>query len=236
MDLIHKIEEVNRLSPEQKERMYELMCIHYSNNKRELFDRDLSEKDWVLMLQSNTNQEIVGFSTQKLFPFTFREKSVRVLFSGDTIIQKEHWGSMALSLLFGKLMIRILYEYKKDEIYWMLISKGLRTYKYLPAFFIDYYPCYDKETPSEMQELMHALAKYRFSESYIPETGIVKADQNAQYLKEEYHALARPSKEHELFFFEANPGYARGDELVCLTRLSLDNINPFIRRVLKKYL
>jgi hypothetical protein len=82
-----------------------------------------------------------------LFPFNFDGRDMRILFSGDTIIMKEYWGSMALSLLFGELMIRLLKEYEDKEIYWMLISKGLRTYKYLPSFFLEYYPCSDKPTP-----------------------------------------------------------------------------------------
>ena len=35
------------------------------------------------------------------------------------------------------------------------------------------------------------------------------------------------------FFREANPGWARGDELVCLTRVSRDNLTSAGRRILR---
>ncbi|MBN1952509.1 MAG: hypothetical protein JW801_15005 [Bacteroidales bacterium] len=234
-NLQREIVSVHDLTPEQKDSMYQLMHNYYSHVHRDSFDHDLSEKNWVLMLREESGQEIAGFSTQMLFPFRHQGKELRILFSGDTIIRKEHWGSMALSLLFGELMIRILKEFGEHELYWLLISKGLRTYKYLPAFFLEYYPCSKCPTPPEIQELMHALGIFKFADSYSPEKGIILADREGQYLKPEYHADAKPSKPHEVFFYKANPGYIRGDELLCLTRLSLDNINPFIKRQISKY-
>src|SRR3546814_17883638 len=34
-----------------------------------------------------------------------------------------------------------------------------------------------------------------------------------------------------LFFLQRNPGYDQGDELVCLTELSLENQNPLAARI-----
>jgi hypothetical protein len=37
---------------------------------------------------------------------------------------------------------------------------------------------------------------------------------------------------HVAFFQKLNPGYAQGDELVCLARFHPDNLTPYIRRQL----
>ena len=43
--------------------------------------------------------------------------------------------------------------------------------------------------------------------------------------------MARPET---AFFLASNPGYVHGDELVCLTELSTENLRPIARRVFQK--
>lgn len=236
MSIQGEITEVSKLDSGQKDAMFSLMYSYYANTNREAFDHDLSEKNWVLMLTDKESGKIAGFSTQMLFPFTYKGKELGILFSGDTIIQKEHWGSLNLSLLFGQLMIRLSKEHGGMELYWLLISKGLRTYKFLPTFFLEYYPCFDKPTPPAIRDLMDQLGESRYPGQYDREHGIVKAKDHGQFLKEEFQAEAKASKKHEEFYYNMNPGYNRGDELLCITRLSIDNINPFIKRLISKYL
>jgi len=234
MKLKRKISGIEELTEVQKKQMFHLMELYYGNSKRTEFDRDLKEKNWVLLLTEEESGKIAGFSTQKLIPSHKNGNQALVLFSGDTIIAKEHWGSMALSLCFGELMLKLLNEYPESSLYWMLISKGLRTYKYLPTFFINYYPCYDKEIPDEILKLMHYLGELKYPGMYNSEKGIIEAKSDGQFLKQEYEPQVNSKKPHEVFYYKANPGHYKGDELLCLAQLSMDNINPFIKRILKK--
>ena len=86
------------LSPEQRGRMFELLSAHYENVDRERFDVDLSEKHWVILLTLEATGEIVGFSTQMLYPHDGPDGRVIVVFSGDTVVEKEHWGGLELPL------------------------------------------------------------------------------------------------------------------------------------------
>ncbi len=224
---------VSELTSIQKDRMFYLMDNHYGNSLRSIFDKDLEEKDWVLMLVDEEISKIVGFSTQMLIKTEFQGRKIGVLFSGDTIIDKEHWGSMVLSIAFGELMIDLINSNKNMDIYWMLVSKGIRTYKYLQIFFLEYYPHYYMETPKMIHDLIDYLGQLKYPDSYDKSKGIVKAVANAQFLKEGYQPDANPRKPHEVFFTKANPDYKNGDELICIAKLSLDNLNPFMRRVLK---
>ncbi len=233
MDILRKIINVEDLSKEQKDSMFFLMYNFYSNTKRETFDDDLQEKDWVLMLFEKHTQLIVGFSTQMLFSYYFNNKEIKVLFSGDTIIHRDYWGSMGLSLIFGELMIRLINKYENHELYWLLISKGVRTYKYLPAFFIEFFPVFNKKTPDDIKQLMTLLGKKKFPKLYDTKTGIVRAKKNAQFLKTDYQPKREPRKKHEIFFYKSNPNFISGDELLCITRLSINNINPFIKRMIQ---
>jgi len=236
MALLTKIVDVGDLTLLQEQEMFSLMHKYYTNTDRNAFDKDLSGKDWVLMLIDESNGRIAGFSTKLLFPFSYKNKKVLVLFSGDTIVQREYWGSLSLCLVFSELITKLFKKYQNEEIYWMLISKGLRTYKYLPTFFIDYYPAHDKVTPNSIQELMNLLGDKIFSASFDRSKGIIKAKPDAQYLKKDYHPKIRLTKKVDVFFHDANPGYLKGDELLCLTRLSYDNFRPYYKRITEKYI
>ena len=226
MKLSRKRIEIPSLTEENKANMFALISTYYANTKQSIFDKDLEGKDWALVLLEEETGKIVGFSTQELIVQDFKGKSINVLFSGDTILAREHWGTGSLSLAFNELMIDLLKSYPDRPLYWLLISKGLRTYKYLPNCFIEYYPNWQIETPENITQLMHQLGNYKFNDSYNPDTGIVSAQENGQYLKDEFQPSPEEEKPYESFFFQKNPGYEKGDELLCLTRLSLDNILP----------
>jgi len=234
MQLDREIILTDTLTESIKREMFHLMDCNYANSDLNLFEKDLSEKNWVIMLYEKKNHKLVGFSTQKLFEIRWNDTPCLILFSGDTIISKEYWGSLGLSISFGELMLTILNQFPEIPLYWMLISKGLRTYKFLPTFFINYYPAHEKKTPIDIRELMNFIGNLKFQDRYNTQTGIIEAEKNGQYLNVDLEPNNKTLKPHEQFFYDLNPGYSKGDELLCLAQLSMDNITPFIKRVLAK--
>ncbi len=234
VQLIRKIEQVSSLSNQTKEQMFQLMNLYYTNTFRSQFETDLSEKNRVLLIINSQSNELAGFSTQKIFKTTFNQSTYTILFSGDTIMQHHYWGAggMELVLAFGELMMQIIDGDPDTPAYWMLISKGLRTYKYLPVFFNEYYPTYTKQTPSEIKLLMNFLGDLKFGDKYNPKTGIIEASEQAQFLKPEYQPEKSIRKPHEKLYYELNPGYEKGDELLCLSPLTMNNLNTFIKEKL----
>jgi hypothetical protein len=114
--------------------------------------------------------------------------------------------------------------------YWFLLSKGYKTYKYLNTFFNEYYPRVDTETPAKIQHIMDTFAKRQYGGKY--RNGVWAAGND--YLKEEYDytkEIAARDK-NTAFFLEKNPGYMKGDELICLCEISVNNLNKLGRRVL----
>jgi len=101
-----KILNVTSLAEEQIDEMYALMQSHYDGVKISSFREDLSEKDIVIIL-CDSNNEIIGFSTQKLLSININSKTVRIVFSGDTIIKKKYWGTTVLPITWGKMMMDI---------------------------------------------------------------------------------------------------------------------------------
>ena len=216
---------VDDLSDTDKQQMHELMERHFENIDWDVFVRDLAEKDWVIRLFDDKTGALTGFSTQMVFPIEAGGKEILAVFSGDTIVDRESWGTMALGLAAVRLAFSLIGQHPDRELYWFLISKGYRTYRFLPVYFHEYYPRHEQETPSWAKEIIDACGKRKFAERYDPATGIVRADEEGCRLKEGVGTVTkeRLNDPHVKFFLERNPGHADGNELCCIAALKPEN-------------
>ena len=229
-----EIKPVKELTGNQIQRMLELMQSTYLNVTEFQFLKDLKEKDNVILLHEEGN--LVGFSTWVTYLHRFGEDTVNVIFSGDTVIDKSHWGSMSLPIAWGQLMFRELEANPDKELYWFLTSKGYKTYRFLPVFFREFYPSYDLPVSEFSKLLLCSLAQHKFGDRFDPETSLIKAEAKSECLRPGIADVSpeRLKDKHIRYFYQCNPHYAEGDELACLARCHPDNINQFIlHRLLK---
>ena len=223
---------VENLSKKERGEMFSLMARYFSNVSRTVFERDLSEKEWCILL-TDASGYIKGFSTMMLVRMVVDDRPVAAVYSGDTIVDREHWGESILSRLWSRHAFDLASGIPEAPVYWFLLSSGYKTYRFLTTFFEEFYPTYKRPTPPEAQQVMEALAHARFPGQFDPEAGVVYPE-NAAPLRfgvadvTDRH-LADP---HVAFFISANPGHTRGDELVCLTELATENLTPAGRRML----
>jgi len=227
--------EVNKLSEGQKNRMFELLCAYFEGVDRDTFNKDLQEKTWVIILQDRTSNKIKGFSTQMLMEATIAQVPIKAIFSGDTIIDKDYWGDQELIRTWGEFAFMLLEKYADIKIYWFLISMGYRTYRFMPLFFKEFYPRYDKSTPENIKRIMDALAFKKYPSLYDSKNGIIHPEKRA-YLKSGISDINNGllKDPHISFFVKINPKHMQGDELVCLTEVSKSNFKPIAYRILAK--
>ena len=228
---------VSAITAAQLTTMYQLMSAHYDAVDYSRFAADLVEKDRVIVLHDAAG-DILGFTTFKCYPFAHptTQIPVQIVFSGDTIIDRRHWGTQALAFEWICQAGRQKARHPDHPLFWFLISKGPRTYRYLAAFSHRYWPYHARQTPHETGQLIHALATQRFGADYDPKQGVVRFPASRGHLVPELaevHATERSRPEVD-FFLRANPGYVRGDELVCLTELDAVNLKPLSRRLFEK--
>jgi hypothetical protein len=117
-------------------------------------------------------------------------------------------------------------------LYWFLIVKGHRTFRYLSAFSRNFYPHWSAETPLRERALMDHLAHARFGGFYRPDLSVVHFPESHGHLKPALAEIdaAEAQRADVAFFLARNPGYRNGDELVCLTELCPDNLRPLARK------
>jgi hypothetical protein len=223
--------EAHSLNVNEKDAMYELMQTYYDGMVHDAFLRDLHEKDCCVLLRDASGC-LRGFSTQKLVRLEMDGKTVHGVFSGDTIIRKEDWGSLELFRVFTRHFLQTGRQYK--EFYWFLISKGYKTYKILPLFFNEFYPRCQAETPAYEKALIDAFGSGRYPGEYDQASGVIVYRKQKDKLKQGVADIGEKHlrDEHITFFLQANPGYDRGNDLVCLARLDELNLNRAAHRLL----
>ncbi|HEV7767456.1 MAG TPA: hypothetical protein VGQ76_20815 [Thermoanaerobaculia bacterium] len=208
--------------------MFALFATYFTAN-RETFDRDLDEKEWVVLLR-NARGQVDGFSTLMQFDVD----DVTVFFSGDTVVARHRWGTYDLPRSWAKHVFSIGATLAPREVYWFLISSGYRTYRYLPVFFREFYPTVARATPDGVRSLINRIARAKFNGSYDADAGVVRLATPAPLRAGISDPQERLEQDpHVRFFVERNPNHAAGDELACLVRVSIDNVTPAGRRMIR---
>lgn len=226
--LTTRITRPQALSAAEIELLFQLYATYYGGTDSTLFGHDLASKDHLLLLLDEAHH-VRGFSTLQLLCCQHQNTPIRAVFSGDTIIDHRFWGEQTLPLAWCRLVGQIKAQAPDIPLYWLLIVKGDRTYRYLNVFSKSYYPNRRHATPSETQDLINHLASQRFGQHYQPQTGLVHYPQSRGHLKSPW--LNTPGNNLEAqFFAQQNPHHAQGDELVCLTLLEETNLRSFALR------
>lgn len=209
--------------------MLALLRSHFHGVTPERFAADLEEKSWVLLLEDENG--LRGFSTLSIYETMGSQgEPLTVVYSGDTIVEKGAWATAALPKSWIAAVRALRERHPRGRLIWLLLTSGFRTYRFLPVFWRDFWPRHDAPMPAEVRELRDHLARERFGARY--DSGIVRFPE-PQVLREGLDEVpeGRLRDPHVAFFLEANPGWMRGDELVCVTELAEGNLTPAGRRM-----
>jgi hypothetical protein len=226
-----RIVAISTLTANMRDNMFSLLASHFENVERSTFERDLAEKSTAILLADDAGQ-LRGFSTMVVYESHAAGRPIWVVYSGDTIVDRDSWGTPALARAWVRA-VRHLAPADAREVYWLLLTSGFRTYRFLPVFFRDFYPRGDGATTLEVG-LLSTLARERFGSQYDDATGIVRLAK-PQVLAPDLITLpsGRLTDPHVAFFLARNAGFVDGDELACLARIDDANLTPAARRMIR---
>ena len=224
---------VSRESLQRADRdaMRQLLTAHFDGVTRETFERDLDEKNWVVLFEDE--QRLRGFTTLLTYETRYRDEPISVVYSGDTIMARDAWNTALLPRAWIAAVRSIREQHlRTGRLYWLLLTSGVRTYRLLPVFWKDFYPRYDASTPAEVERLLAHLAVERFGARYRRDRRLVQFAAPQRLRDEGAPGVAGGRHEpHVEFFHRANSDWREGDELVCLTEISADNLTAAGRRM-----
>jgi hypothetical protein len=212
---------VSELGDADRAAMCAVLDRHFVGVTREQFERDLADKHWAALMRDE-HGVIRGFSTLAMIETSFEGQPLRALYSGDTIVDRDHWGSPVLVRTW-LAFVRQLGQGSTVPLVWILICSGYRTYRILPVFFREFYPRHDRPTPARVQAMMHALAGERYGGAYQPGRGLVVLAHPTPLREELIPVSGTRQDAHVEHFFHLDPGHDRGDELVCFCPIADEN-------------
>ena len=236
-EITWELRTVDELTSDDSALMYQLMRQCYDNVSQETFTNDLLDKHWVLMIRSVETGKVVGFSTQKLRELEIAGKAYSILFSGDTVVQRKYWGKREILLASACLVDALMQRVRGGKFYWFLISKGYKTYHFLPVLFKEFFPNKDCSTPDEVKQILDYLGTELGGNLFDPQRGVIESQGGWYVLKEDIAEMStlRTKDPHAQFFMQLNPGFPSGDELCCLAELNTDNYTNVTLRLLRNY-
>jgi hypothetical protein len=224
---------VSALSDALRSDMARLYLANYDGTSERTFFADLAKKQEVLLVRAG--EQLVGFTTMHFFERQWRGRPIRVIYSGDTVVDRAHWGQQALAFDWISRMGALKRERPEIPFYWLLLVKGHRTFRYLPLFGKSFYPHWSVDR-SDLKPLADALASEMFPDDYNAATGVVEFKESRGHLKSDI-ALPAPAelaKDDINFFLQRNPGFRHGHELVCLCEVERHNMKPLTLKLFEK--
>jgi hypothetical protein len=197
------------------------------------FAMDLGEKSHVLRVWMGG--DLAGFSTLLAYRTVVAGEPLNILYSGDTIMSPACWSSPILARGWIAMVTGIRASMPAGRCFWLLLSAGFRTYRFLPVFWRGFWPRFDAEDPDEIRALRDAIARERFGGCYDPVAGVVRFALPHRLSG----ALAvvpdgRRDDPHVAYFLQQNPQWREGDELVCLAEVDQGNLTRAGRRMIRE--
>lgn len=213
---------VSRMTRALTDDAFALFQDAYTGADRARFERDLNDKQTIILLRDRATGQLRGFSTVRIERVQAPRRAT-VVFSGDTVIHRDYWGQKQLQVAFARLLLAQKLRAPHRPLYWFLISKGYRTYMLLANAFPRAVPRHDRPHDPVLRASLDALARERFGAQYDPATSIVRLAGQHEHVREGLapilaRHLANP---HVCFFVARNPNHASGDELACLADVRL---------------
>lgn len=226
---------IKRIDVHVIRQMYHVFSQYYENTSWEVFLHDLSKKTGAFIMR-NPAGRVVGFSTLMTCDVEVGGRAVHGVFSGDTIIEREYWGSRALQLEFFKFLIAEKARHPLQPIYWFLISKGFKTYLLLANNFFTFYPRHDGHEPY-LADIVDAYCETFFPAYYNRDRRLLDFGHDYAPLKSDVAEITERMR-HESpairLFEELNPEWRRGTELPCIGEIGWKDLLKFTLRYATK--
>lgn len=233
MRLQSTIVATDRLSPAERDEMFELIDASFSGAIRAKTHRDIAENDFAILLRDPESGRLGGFSLAFLTRGTVDGRAVGGICSDDTIVDRAYWGTTTfIRALLGFLLERA--EAEPDRRwYWFYACKGYRTYRFMPMLFDDHYPAPDRPMPPDLVRVVRFLAGEIDHAEFDPATGLLRWTDGGVYVLRpgvgdiDATRLTRPDI---AFFQRLNPAWTEGVELACIAPVHRDNLTARARR------
>lgn len=230
--LVCRFLSLDKISVRQLRDMYRVFSRYYANTDLDTFVQDMSRKSGVFLLTEKKGHRIVGFSTWTEVALNISKGKALGIFSGDTILEKDYWGNKALQKAFALRLLKIKLTRPGTRVFWLLISKGYKTYLLLANNFYNHFPSPDRNDRS-LASMVDQYCERLFPDYYDRDQRLLDFGRCSQHLKDDVADITpslRNTNHKIRFFDDANPNWRRGTELPCVGEVCKRTFFDFFRK------
>lgn len=212
--------------------MHSLFVQYYNNADLDTFTKDMGKKTGVFILEDRANKKIVGFSTWVELDLTLSGKKALGIFSGDTVVDKAYWGNKELQKSFAKKLLATKLKNPNRPTFWLLISKGYKTYLLLTNNFHQFYPNHQAQN-DELASIVDDYCNQLYPAAYCEKSRLLDFGNEYQNLKDDVAAITSEMKAQNpniRHFEELNPTWRKGTELPCAGEVTVSMLLDFMKR------
>ena len=230
--LVAHFKKIKNISVPQLLEMHKIFVQYYHNADLKTFVTDMGAKTGVIILQDKKEKRIVGFSTWTEIELMAGGKKSLGIFSGDTVVEKKYWGNKELQKRFVKQLLKTKIKKPKTPIFWLLISKGYKTYLLLTNNFPKHYPSHDKNN-IKLESIVDDYCQQLYPSAYNTTERLLDFGDEYQHLKGDVASITQnmtdshPEIRH---FQKLNPSWRQGTELPCVGEVSVSMVWQFMRK------
>jgi hypothetical protein len=204
--------------------MWQLMQQYYAAVTEQQFLADLARKSIVIVLRDRSDGRLRGFSTLVKVQIRLDNQQLCGMFSGDTVIDRAYWGQRVLGKVFLRYLLLEKFKHPRQPLYWLLISKGYKTYLLMANNFAEHYPRFERPTPPHIQRIMDAFYTALYPQHYDACSGLIRIPGESCRLQDGVASIAPAllqTNPRVAFFQRRNPTWQQGSELACMARMTV---------------
>jgi hypothetical protein len=202
---------------------------------RAFVEQTLKAHQRMVLFRSRAGRALVGMAAVDILPVTYAGRDLVVLYTSHVLIDEAHRGQNLIQRIGFRTFLETRLRFPLRPIYWFFETFSYKSYLLLPRNFRDYWPRFDRETPSWERGLMHEMASRFHGPAWQRERGVISRS-GRKRLRVDTAPLtsADVDNPHLAFFARITPGHADGDMLACLCPLSARNWLAAGLRALKR--
>lgn len=221
------------LTPERRAVMFALLSVWFEGYGEEYFNEELGDLDHCVLQEDPDTGELVGFATVYRQEVDIAGTAVGAFHTAHCILERRFWGSNGLvRAMVTEMVDRARADRSGRLWYWSYSAVGYRSYRYMPMLFVRHTPNADQTLDGLDRALRDHIGRECFAQYYDAGTGTVDWKWQGYGLTEEARAISDAKLDSPAVaqFRRLNPRWADSVEVLCLARLTDDNLTPFGRR------
>ncbi len=210
-----------------RQKLYAIHCQIFDGVDTAQFEKkvfDVNAKWSKICIFKNIKGKAVGYYALHAYEKIINSENI-VIFRAETGILRDYRKQGNISSFFFKEIIKYkaLHPFQKSYLFCTLVHPS--SYHLLSKFFPRYYPNIKYATPPDILERMQQMAD-AFHEVQLPnvDPSIRQVGWITRQTAEEQNKWARSREPDTRFFLKKNPDYHKGQGLVTLVPLDLNNI------------